>query len=219
MTEKYTGLDSFSVENLPLYMDVAKNGCVVAFDTETTGLHNHDDIVQLAWVVMEKGVVTRRDFTYIQNLSVPLNGTEAQQVNGLTDEMLARSGRHPKEVYGKFRFMLEELAGKYDGRNIVLVAHNLPFDLRMLYNNAIRYYPAAELMFSNMRKYAVGCDTKEFVKSLNLPTSILPSNHLRNCISAFALDAKNSHDALDDTDACLQVFNYLTKEDQSVTQP
>ena len=57
--DKYTGIDTFSVENIPLYMEAAKNGCVIAFDTETTGLHNHDDIVELGWVVMEKGLIHR----------------------------------------------------------------------------------------------------------------------------------------------------------------
>ena len=39
MKEKYTGIDTFSVENIPIYMEAAKNGCVIALDTETTGLH------------------------------------------------------------------------------------------------------------------------------------------------------------------------------------
>ena len=88
MVEKYTGIDTFSINNIPLYMEAAKNGGVVAFDTETTGLHNHDDIVQLAWVVMEKGEITRRDYTNVQNRSVSIDGTEAQKINHLTDAFL-----------------------------------------------------------------------------------------------------------------------------------
>ena len=212
MTEKYTGIDTFSINNIPLYMEAAKNGCVVAFDTETTGLHNHDDIVQLAWVVMEKGELTRADFTYVQNRSVSIDGTEAQGVNGLTDAFLAVQGREPKEAYRKFRGLLDGLINRHG--YIVLIAHNLPFDLRMLYNNIMRYDPAfAEPLFADLRSKAIGCDTKEFVKTLNLPQTILPGNHLRNCIEAFALDAKNSHDAMDDTKACMELFKFLTKEE------
>ena len=212
MVEKYTGIETFSINNIPLYMEAAKNRCVIAFDTETTGLHNHDDIVQLAWVVMEKGELTRADFTYVQNRSVSIDGTEAQGVNGLTDAFLAVQGREPKEAYRKFRGLLDGLIERYG--SIVLIAHNLPFDLRMLYNNIMRYDPAfAEPLFADLREKALGCDTKEFVKTLNLPKEILPDNHLRNCIDSFALDAKNSHDALDDTRACMELFKFLTKED------
>ena len=212
MKEKYTQIDTFSVEKIPLYMEASKNGCVVALDTETTGLHNHDDIVQLAWVVMENGELTRADFTYVQNRSVSIEGTEAQGVNGLTDAFLAVQGREPKEAYRTFKWVLDGLIERYG--SIVLIAHNLPFDLRMLYNNMMRYDPEwSEQMFSILRSKTVGCDTKEFVKTLNLPKVVLPGNHLRNCIDAFALDAKNSHDALDDTRACMELFKFLTRED------
>lgn len=210
MQDKYTGIDTFSVENIPFYIEAAKNGCVIAFDTETTGLHNHDDIVELGWVIMEKGEITRADFTYVKNMSVPLNGTEAQQVNGLTDEFLNVQGRHPEEVYTKFCNRLESFCHRYNG--IILVAHNLPFDLRMMQSNMERYgtHTIAGVARNNN---IIGCDTREFVKSLNLPPSVLPSNHLKTCVSAFALDAQNTHEALDDTKACMELFKFLTKED------
>ena len=210
MTDTYTGIDTFSIENIPVYADAAKNGCVVACDTETTGLHNHDDIVELAWVVMQKGEVTQADFTYVQNLSVKLDGPEAQQVNGLSDAYLAVNGRHPKEAFQKFVFRLWELIDRYG--YIVLAAHNLPFDLRMLQSNMARYSAKGFQMIPDYTRRIVGCDTKKFVKSLNLPKSILPDNHLRNCIAAFALDAKNSHEAMDDTKACMELFKFLTAE-------
>ena len=212
MVEKYTGIDIFSINNIPLYMEAAKNGCVVAFDTETTGLHNHDDIVQLAWVVMEKGNITKEGFRFLQNLSVKIDGTEASQVNGLTDAYLTIYGENPGMGIAKFLVLLSHKIEEYG--NIVLVAHNLPFDLRMVYNNMMRYASnGAEERFAEIRAKSIGCDTKEFVKTLNLPQTILPGNHLRNCIDAFALDAKNSHDALDDTKACMELFKFLTRED------
>lgn len=213
MVEKYTGIDTFSLENIPFYIDAAKNGCVVAFDTETTGLHNHDDVVQLALVVMEKGKIVRRDYTYVQNLSVPLEGTEAQQVNKLSDAFLARDGREPHEVWTKFYAMLAELI-QIHGK-VLLVAHNLPFDLRMVQNNAIRYgiKPQYTLAALGVTGKLIGCDTKEFVRQLKLPKEVLPDCHLSNCVESFALDAANTHDALDDTIACLELFKHLTKED------
>ena len=210
MKEKYTGIDTFSVENIPLYIEAAKNGCVIAFDTETTGFHNHDDIVELGWVIMENGEVHRADFTYVKNMSVPLNGTEAQQVNGLTDEFLNVQGRHPEEVYTKFCRLLESFCHRYN--SIVLVAHNLPFDLRMMQSNMERYgtHTLAEVAREDN---IIGCDTRDFVKVLNLPKDVLPDNTLENCTSVFALDAANTHRAIDDTMACMELFRFLTKED------
>ena len=97
MTENYTGIDTFSFENIPLYMGAAKNGCVIAFDTETTGLHNHDDIVELGCVEHERGIMTFEYSVYLRN-TVPINNTEASQVNGLTDEFLAEKGEDPKQA-------------------------------------------------------------------------------------------------------------------------
>ena len=213
MTEKYTGIDTFSVENIPLYVDAAKNGCVIAIDTETTGLHSHDDIVQLAWVVMEKGKITKQDFTYVQNYSVSLDGTEAQSINHLTDAFLSIEGRSPGEVLGeKFPGILGYYIREYE--KVVLVGHNLPFDLRMLYHNITRYCGTyAEKIISLMRKGCIGCDTRDFVKVLNLPKNVLPDNTLENCTSVFALDAANTHRAIDDTIACMELFRFLTKED------
>ena len=209
MKEKYTLIDTFSVERVPLYIEAAQNGCVLAFDTETTGLHNHDDIVQLAWSFMEHGAITQEGFSYVRNLSAPIDGADAQQVNGITDELLQREGKEPHAVYCQFFDMIREKIAAYG--SLALVAHNLPFDLRMLYHNVLRYVPEqAEQMLALFREKAIGCDTKEFVKSLNLPKDVLPGNHLRNCITAFALDAKNTHDALDDTRACLELFKFLT---------
>lgn len=204
MVEKYTGIDTFSINNIPLYMEAAKNGCVVAFDTETTGLHNHDDIVEFGYVSMEKGIKTFEYPVYLKN-TVPLDGTEAAQVNGLTDAFLAEHGEDPRQAFSDLLKIINNKIKMYG--NIVLVAHNLPFDLRMLANNLARNG------LPPIPSTIIGCDTKEFVKTLNLPQTILPGNHLRNCIDAFALDAKNSHDALDDTRACMELFKFLTKED------
>ena len=135
MKEKYTGIDTFSVENIPLYIEAAKNGCVFAFDTETTGLHNHDDIVELGCVEHEQGRMTFEYSVYLKN-TVPINGTEASQVNGLTDEFLAEKGEDPKQALADFMGIIQGKIEKH-GR-IVLAAHNLPFDLRMLHHALIK---------------------------------------------------------------------------------
>ena len=197
-------MNFFDISRVPLYSDLADKGTVIVFDTETTGFSDNDDVVQLAVVAMRK----RKEFfskaVYIKN-QVPIDGTEAQKVNGITDELLRTSGLDPVDVLTDFLALLEKTIAE-EGI-VLLVAHNLSFDYRMIVNMMRKYGIAADLP-----ERAIGCCTKEFVKSLRLPKSILPGNHLRNCIRAFQLDGENSHDALDDAKACWELFNFLAKE-------
>ena len=197
-------MNVFDIARVPLYSVIADNGTVIVFDTETTGLSDGDDVVQLAVVAMRKRKELFSKEVYLKN-HVPIDGTEAQKVNGITDELLRKSGLNPVDVLTDFLALIEKTISE-EGMAL-LVAHNLSFDYRMIVN-MMRKYDVAD----DLPERAMGCCTKEFVKSLQLPKSILPGNHLRNCIKAFKLDAKNSHDALDDAKACWELFNFLTKE-------
>lgn len=197
-------MNFFDISRVPLYSDLADKGTVIVFDTETTGFSDNDDVVQLAVVAMRKRKEVFSKSVYIKN-QVPIDGTEAQKVNGITDELLRTSGLDPVDVLTDFLALLEKTIAE-EGM-VLLVAHNLSFDYRMIVNMMRKYGIAADLP-----ERAIGCCTKEFVKSLSLPKSILPGNHLRNCIRAFQLDGENSHDALDDAKACWELFNFLSKE-------
>lgn len=194
-------MDTFSLGKIPQYEQIAKQGTVIAFDTETTGLDSTDEVVQLAVIVMRQGKVGIEKAVYLQNQK-PIDGTEAQAVNKLTDAFLKENGLPPRSVLFDFLCLLRKEYVASNG-NMVLIAHNLPFDLRMVNAMCKRYG------LPNIPDEIIGCDTRMFVKSLNLPKHILPGNHLRNCITAFGLNAQNSHDALDDTRACLELFKYL----------
>lgn len=193
----------FSVDKVPTYCDIAKNGTVIVFDTETTGLTPDDDVVEIAVVVMHHGNVVYSESVYLKN-KVPIDGTEAQQVNHITDAMLAEKGKDQEDVLTCFLDRLNYWL-KEDNGKVLLVAHNLSFDWVMI---------SAMLEKNGLPKIPNGvipCCTKEFVKALKLPKSILPGNHLRNCIKAFNLQGVNSHEAYADTMACLELFKYLTK--------
>lgn len=187
--------------DVPLYCEFAKKGTVVVFDTETTGLRDEDEVVQLAVIVLKDGKEQFGRAVYLKN-QVPIDGTEAQSVNGLTDELLQREGLDPKVVLEDFIALLCDAIAK-EGR-VLLVAHNLSFDWRMM-ANMLRKYGCPDIPTG-----VVPCCTKEFVKSLHLPKSVLSGNHLRNCIATFNLQAANSHDALDDARACMELFKFLT---------
>ena len=192
---------TFLLREVPRYCEFAKKGTVVVFDTETTGLTDADDVVQLAVVVLKDGKEHLSKAVLIKN-KVPIDGTEAQAVNGLTDELLAKEGLDPKEVLDDFLALICSTIAA-EGK-VLLVAHNLSFDWRMI-ANMLKKHGCADLPDG-----VIPCCTKEFVKSLGLPKSVLPGNHLRNCIKAFNLPAQNSHDALDDAKACMELFRFLT---------
>lgn len=193
----------FDIALVPTYFEFAKRGTVFFVDTETTGLEDTDDVVQLAVVEMKDGEVVDSQAKYLMNRT-PINGTEAQKVNGLTDEFLAEKGLPPQEVLSGLLLRLNKTIQR-EGR-VLLAAHNLAFDLRML-ENMMKRYECGEIPNGT-----IGCCTRDFVKAVGLPKSILPGNHLRYCIKAFHLDADNSHDALDDTMACLHLFKFLTED-------
>ena len=180
-------MNFFSTDLVPTYCDFSKNGTVVVFDTETTGLTPEDDVVEIAVVVMHHGNVVYSESVYLKN-RMPIDGTEAQQVNHITDAMLAEKGKDPTEVLTCFIDRLNYWI-KEDNGKVMLVAHNLSFDWMMI--------------SSMLSKYGLP----------SIPDkSILPGNHLRNCIKAFNLQGVNSHEAYADTMACLELFKYLTKE-------
>lgn len=197
-------MNFFNIASIPLYQVMADNGTVIVFDTETTGLSDNDDVVQLAVVAMRKRTELFSKAVYLKN-KVPIDGTEAQKVNGITDELLRTHGLDPFDVLSDFLALIEKTIE--EEKMALLVAHNLSFDYRMIVNMMRRYDVAYDLP-----ERVFGCCTKEFVKSLRLPKDLLSVNHLRNCIRAFNLNAKNSHDALDDAKACWELFNFLTKE-------
>lgn len=194
-------MKTFEEKLIPTYCEFAKHGTVVVFDTETTGLEDTDDVVQIAAIVMKDGVESVSQAVYLKN-QVPIDGTGAQAVNGLTDEFLRKEGLEPEGVLLNFLELLNKPIEE-EGK-VLLVAHNLSFDARMIENMLDRYG------LPSIPAGTIGCCTKEFVKSLKLPKTILPGNHLRNCIKAFDLNAQNTHDAMDDTRACLELFKFLT---------
>ena len=191
----------FRAVDIPLYCKFASKGTVVVFDTETTGFRDEDDVVQLAVVVLKDGKEYFRKAVYLRN-TVSIDGTEAQTINGITDEFLRREGLDPKEVMDDFVALLGNTVHE-EGR-VLLVAHNLSFDWRMV-SNMLRKHGCRDIPDG-----VIPCCTKEFVKSLCLPKSVLPGNNLRNCIATFNLQAKNSHDSLDDARACAELFKFLT---------
>ena len=180
---------------VPELRRLAREGRIVAFDTETTGLFDQDEICQLAAVEYVAGREVR---TFMRHLRVerPVSET-AFRTHGITPEFLAAHGVAQAEALRDFLAFL--------GDDALLVAHNLPFDMRMLRNACSRagvtFEPGA----------VETCDT------LALARCLLPdrsSYALGNLLADLGAEGVNSHDALDDSRACGNVLLKMVGVDQ-----
>ena len=94
----------------------------VVFDVETTGLHPRrgDRIIEIGAVVMRAGVI-HDEFHSLVNVRRKIS-KGAQQVHGITDEMLVGEPA-PDLVYPRFQAFIKDS---------ILVAHNARFDMTFL---------------------------------------------------------------------------------------
>ena len=174
-------------QTLPKIAAYAREGRVVVFDTETTGCSSWDEICQIGAVEYVGGQLTRTLSLYICPTCRMNRWAEA--VHGLSMEFLRENGIAPPEAMRRFFEFL--------GRNVLLVAHNATFDLRMLNNECEKF----GLVFTP--KGLETCDTLAMSRKL-LPG--LETHALAYLIEKLDVDGVNSHDALDDAMACAGVF-------------
>ena len=193
-------IDCVRVKELARY---AKEGRIVFFDTETTGLDSDDEIVQISAVEYVDGRKARTYNAYIRP-TLDEDRNIAEDIHGCTWDFLKRRGKSPSDALAGFF----ELLG--DG-NALVVAHNLRFDMRMLRQEcgvSGREWDVRGLGL-------VGCDTLSLAKRLH-PEFLWRSGgcgySLGTLVDVFRLKAVNSHRAMDDTNACAKLFFALVKE-------
>jgi len=165
----------------------AQTGRVVVFDTETTGMSNNDEIVQIAAAEYVGGELGRTLNLYV----TPTCEIDpyAEAAHGLSREFLEANGIAPVVALEKFFDFL--------GTDAYLVGHNIHFDLRMLRNECWKFDCQADVENVSF------CDTITLAKRI-VPG--LPSYSLGNLIATLGIEGENSHDALDDTLACGGLF-------------
>ena len=174
-------------DSMPVLYRYAMHGRVVVFDTETTGMSNQDEICQIAAIEYERGVETRTMNEYLTP-TCPMNPF-AEQVHGLSHGFLEAHGIPPAVGIDRFFSFL--------GGDVLLVAHNLPFDMRMLNNVCIQYG------LLHARTDIETCDTLALAR---FARPDLGCYTLENLVGALGTEGMNSHDALDDAHACAGVF-------------
>ena len=126
-------------------------------------------------------------------------------VHGLSLDFLHEHGLEPEEAMRQFF--------EFVGDDVLLVAHNATFDMRMVRQECRKF----GLAFAPQGLET--CDTLALSRRLRPD---LPSHKLSYLIGALDIDGVNSHDALDDALACAGVFfmfinQAVAKQEQSET--
>lgn len=160
----------------------------VIFDTETTGLYPHlgDAIIEIAALRIDKDGRVLEEFQHFVNSGIPSH-PETIKIHGLTDQFIAKHGKHPQEVFPSFM--------KFVG-STTLVGHNIrDFDMKFLNRHLIQVgLPPAE---------------NPLIDTLDLARAKLPQlhNHKLGTLAAkFGIDYTKAHRAIEDVKINADVF-------------
>ena len=173
---------------------------VVVFDTETTGLSmQRDEIIELGAVRLRRdGISYVPDGELSCLISLPPDRTlppEIVKLTGITQTMLEEQGIDRQMAAVRLKELLT-------GPRMLVIAYNAQFDLNFVYYLLARY-DSAECL-----KQA------KYLDALTVYRDRRPYPHrLENAIEAYCLEnAVNSHRAVDDAMATVQLLRAMEKE-------
>ena len=164
---------------------------IVVFDTETTGLDTlNDDIIQIAAIEINKGIVGR-DFERFFATDKDLCKTK--NIHNISNETLLQKATDKRKGLNDFIYFLS---------NDALLAHNIKYDFSILNSNLL-----------NEGLKPVKETNNSIFCSLSLTRQLysLSSYKLVNILKSLKIKGVNSHDALDDTKATVQLA-FVLKE-------
>lgn len=187
--------------NYPLAKLFSKYDSIIVLDTETSGLSpTQNQIIELSAVKLVSNgseAVSVCEFDYLIKLpdgkSLP---DEIVKLTGITDETLRTEGLDGQEACKKFTELFAE-------DKILIVAYNAQFDMNFLFYFLLKYKNADILKKINMLDaLTVYKDRHDY------------PHKLENAIVQYNLQDKvvNSHRAIDDTLATVEVLKEMDKE-------
>ena len=169
-----------------------QHGRIIVFDTETTGLDTDEaDIIQIAAIELVDGKFSREFEVYILTDEEKLSATV--DVHHIDFQTLQSKGVSPQEGLDKFR--------EFVGEDAILLAHNLDYDRSMLYS----FYRRNDVELPDLSESAT-------VDSLTVARLLYPKQRkhtLENLIETLGLEGVNSHNALDDVRATVNLVHRL----------
>ncbi len=187
--------------NYPLEILFSKYDSIIVLDTETSGLNpDKNQIIELSAVkLISNGneAINVCEFDYLIKLpkgeKLP---AEIVNLTGITDEALEKQGFDAKYVCKKFTELFTE-------DKILIVAYNAQFDMNFLFYFLLKYKSTDILKKINMLDaLTVYKDRHDY------------PHKLENAILQYNLQDKvvNSHRAIDDTLATVEVLKEMDKE-------
>lgn len=163
----------------------------VILDTETTGLENDDEVVQIG-IIDSNGNSLMLRYFYPEKEVNPF----AAKVNHLNKKIL-KDFSYEQKFDDKFWYMIKEIIG-----DRMIIGHNIGFDKRMiaqtLQKNGYDLEKEVEELFQDC------FDTKPMAKRL-LQSS---SYSLNNLTTLVGITREEQHDALDD---CLMTLEFINR--------
>ncbi len=177
---------NFQHSYLDDFLSLVEEDRVVVFDTETTGLDTDtDDIIQIAAVEIINQKIGRTFEVYIDTNK---DLAESEKIHKISKEQLRKYAIDKKEALRKFL----DFVG-----SDTLVAHNLAYDYKILNSNLRREQLGS--LSESLRLY----DSIEISKRL-YPK--LPSYKLEYLLDELNIAGQNSHNALDDVKATVNLI-------------
>ncbi|MBL4952188.1 3'-5' exonuclease [Neobacillus sp. YIM B02564] len=180
--------------NTHVQADPFKGKTYVVWDTETTGLSNSDQIIEIAGAKVVNGQIVD-EFEALINPGFYIN-MRITEITGITNDDL-RGKPSEQEIIPSF---LEWLNGVD-----FLVAHNLPFDARML--------KAA------CRRVGLPLFSGDGVCTLQIAKKLLPgqkSHKLGILCDYFGIPLINAHRAINDVRGTVKVFEKFKEQTQDI---
>lgn len=174
---------------------------VVVLDTETTGIRcKSDEIIELAAVALDNSGKSREMDELIFLSEGKTLPPMISELTGITPQMLHDRGKSKQ-------FAAERFCELLSSPRTLVAAFNAQFDLTFL------YYFLARL---NMADRLKGL---EFLDVLTVYKDRKPYPHkLKNAIEAYAVEARNTHRAVDDALAALLVLEAMREERDDLMQ-
>lgn len=171
---------------------------ILLFDFETTGLYpNSDRIIEIGAILLKRDDIVMQ-YRLDKELSVLIRQDrplppKITEITNITDEMLLRDGISEEEAFSQLEAM-------YD-KDTLLVAYNIAFD-----------YAFLKALFRRQKD-----DLFEIENDLLDVMAMFKDRHpyphkLDQAVLTYEVNVKNTHRAIDDIKATLQVLLKMIKE-------
>ncbi len=174
-------------------------GCydsIVFIDTETTGFHAETDHITEFAAIKVKGDSTEERFdTFVKlpdGFSIPEN---LIAITGITDEM-CKTGIEGKELLNLLLSLL--------GNRSLIVAYNTQFDASFLLTLALK---------NGREKALLPSENLDYLDALTVYRDRAEAPHkLSDAIVHYGINGKNSHRAIEDAEALMEVTKAMAAE-------